>query len=323
MQELEVKKHTIKYRNLLGVLLVFIGAVLFSGKAILVKLSYHHNVDAVTLLTLRMIFSLPFYIAIIIYTNLKSERPNVSAENWLKIIFLGIVGYYLASYFDFTGLKYITASLERLILFIYPTLVVIISFFVFKRPIRRKEIFALILTYGGIIMVVLNDLSFSQKDAIKGSILIFFSALTYAMYLIGSGKLIPVLGTVRFTAYAMIVSTIIVIIHFLFLEHTDIFHLDHEVYFLSMVMAVFSTVIPSFFISEGIGMVGSSRASIVGSVGPVSTIILAYIFLGESISFNQLGGTILVLAGVLIVGSTDEFWRGNTKRIMQVFPKRS
>lgn len=311
-----------KYKNLVGVMLVFIGAVLFSSKAILVKLSYQYEVDAVSLLALRMIFSLPFYIAIVLISNKKTERPDVSKANWLKVIFLGIMGYYLASYFDFTGLKYITAGLERLILFIYPTLVVLISAVVYKKPIRKKEVFALLLTYGGIGIVVFNDLSIHQNNAIKGSILIFFSALTYAIYLIGSGKLIPVLGTIRFTAYAMIVSTIAVLLHYLLLENISIFNLPSEVYGLALLMAVFATVIPSFCISEGIRMIGSSSASIVGSVGPISTIILAYIFLGENITLNQLSGTILVLAGVLIVGSKDSFVIEKVHRIKLLFQKK-
>lgn len=314
----EVKRNT-KYKNLIGVLLVFIGAFLFSGKAVLVKLSYRHEVDSVTLLTLRMIFSLPFYIAIVLVANAKTKAANISGENWIKIVFLGIIGYYLASYFDFAGLKYISAGLERLILFIYPTLVVVISSLWFKKPIRSKELVSLGLTYGGISLVVLNDISFYQNDVLKGSVLIFFSAFTYALYLIGSGKLIPVIGTVRFTAYAMIVSTIAVILHYFFTKHVNVLNLDMEVYILAVLMAVFATVIPSFLISEGIRMIGSSSASIVGSIGPVSTIVLAYIFLGEKITVYQILGTLLVLAGVLIVGTADDFFQHKVKLIKKVF----
>lgn len=314
----EVKRNT-KYKNLIGVLLVFVGAFLFSGKAVLVKLSYRHEVDSVTLLTLRMIFSLPFYIVIVLIANAKTNTADVSRDNWVKIVFLGIIGYYLASYFDFAGLKYITAGLERLILFIYPTLVVVISSVWFKKPIRSKEVVSLGLTYGGISLVVLNDISFYQNDVLKGSVLIFFSALTYAIYLIGSGKLIPVIGTVRFTAYAMIISTIAVLLHYFVAENVNIFNLDREVYILAVLMAVFATVIPSFLISEGIRMIGSSSASIVGSIGPVSTIVLAYIFLGEKITLYQILGTLLVLAGVLIVGTADDFFQQKVKAIKKAF----
>jgi drug/metabolite transporter (DMT)-like permease len=188
---------------------------------------------------------------------------------------------------------------------VYPTIVVIISSILFKKPIRSNQVFALLLTYGGIALVVFHDLAFYQNDAIKGSVLIFLSAVTYAMYLIGTEKLIPLLGTIRFTAYAMIVSTVAVVIHYLLLEDVKIFDLNTEVYWLALFMAVVATVIPSFFISEGIRMIGSGSASIVGSIGPVSTIVLAYVFLGEKITGFQMIGTALVLAGVLIVSSKN------------------
>jgi drug/metabolite transporter (DMT)-like permease len=270
-------------------------------------MAYNYNVDAVSLLALRMLFSLPFFIIIVIISNIRNKRPDLERGDWLKVIFLGIIGYYLASYFDFSGLKYITAGLERLILFIYPTLVVLLSSLLFKRPIGKKIIFALFLTYGGILLVVLNDLTFYQNNVVLGSLLIFGSALTYAMYLVGVEKLIPVIGTIRFTAYAMIVSSIAVLIHYSFLESATIFNLDKKVYFLSMLMAVLSTVIPSFFISEGIRMIGSGKAAIIGSVGPVSTIILASFFLGESISLYHVFGTVLVLSGVIMVSSNKDF----------------
>ena len=298
-----------KYRGIAGAMLIFIGAVLFSCKAILVKLAYMHEVNSVSLLMLRMFFSLPFYIAILLIYNYKKPQTGIGRSDWMKIIFLGIVGYYLASYFDFQGLKYITAGLERLILFIYPTLVVLIASFVFKRPILKKHIIALLITYSGILLAVWNDVLSDQIHVLIGGGLIFLSALTYAMYLVGTEKLIPVLGTIRFTAYAMIVSTVAVLIHYLFQDYSKVFELDKEVYLLGLIMAIFATVIPSFFISEGIRMIGSGTAAIVGSVGPVSTIILAYIFLGESITFTQVMGTVLVLTGVLIVSLDKNFIR--------------
>lgn len=296
-----------KVKPYVGALLVFTGAVLFSAKAVTVKLCYNYGVDSISLLTLRMAFSLPFYIVILFIYNRKNPSAKVSNKNWFNILFLGIIGYYGASYFDFTGLEYITAGLERLILFIYPTMVVIISSILFKRPIKRNQVLALVLTYAGILFAVVHDLNANQNNVLIGGTLIFFSAVTYAMYLVGSEKLIPLLGTVRFTAYAMIVSTVAVVVHYIFSNDISVvFHLDTEVYLFALFMAVFSTVIPSFFISEGIRMIGSGSASIIGSIGPVSTIILAYIFLGEEISIYQILGTVLVLVGVLIVSSKKE-----------------
>lgn len=291
-----------KLQPFLGAIMVFMGAVCFSAKAVTVKMAYRYGADPMSLLALRMLLSCPIYIVILWYFNKKyPHQEDVSAKQWFWILFLGIVGYYGASYFDFTGLKYITAGLERLILFIYPTIVVLLSSVLFKRPITRKQIIALFFTYGGVALAVVHDLKVAEGNTLLGGILIFLSAVTYAMYLIGSEKLIPLLGTVRFTCYAMIVSTIAVLLHYLITEDMQVLHQTPEVYGLALFMAIFSTVIPSFFISEGIRMIGSGSASIIGSIGPVSTIFLAYVFLGEEVSLYQVIGTVLVLAGILIV----------------------
>jgi drug/metabolite transporter (DMT)-like permease len=284
------------YQRYLGAALTFFGAICFSAKAIMVKLAYAYQAEALSLLTLRMIMSLPFFIAIAVYSNSKTSRPDLSIKDWGMIIALG---YYLASLFDFEGLRFITAGLERLILFIYPTLVVILSALFFKKRISRREYIALLLSYIGIAIVFVSDLNLQQKDLWLGAGLIFASAFTYAIYLMGSGMLIPKLGS-------MIVSTLAVCIHYLCSSDMKLFSFSKEVYMLSAAMAIFSTVVPAMLLSEGIRMIGSGRASIIGSVGPVSTIILAYIFLGEDISLYQLLGTVLVLAGVLTVSRSGK-----------------
>jgi drug/metabolite transporter (DMT)-like permease len=294
------------YQRFLGAILTFMGAICFSAKAVMVKLVYVYHVDALSLLSLRMIFSVPFFLLIAWYSNRKNPGPDLTKKDWLMVVLLGITGYYLASFFDFEGLQYISAGLERLILFIYPTLVVILSAIFFQKKIGKKEYLALALTYAGILIVFTNDLDFSEKNIILGIALIFGSALTYAVYLMGSGELIPKLGSMRYTSYAMIMSTIAVLVHFGFANDNSLWHFPLEVYVLSMVMAVFSTVIPGLLLSEGIRMIGSGRASIIGSIGPVSTILLAYIFLDEKITFYQILGTILVLAGVLTVSSNKK-----------------
>jgi drug/metabolite transporter (DMT)-like permease len=294
------------YQRYLGAALTFLGAICFSAKAVMVKLAYAYQAEALSLLTLRMIMSLPFFIAIAVYSNRKTSRPNLSIKDWSMTIALGVTGYYLASLFDFEGLRFITAGLERLILFIYPTLVVILSALFFKKKIGGREYIALLLTYIGIAIFFVSDLNLQQKDLWLGAGLIFASAFTYAVYLMGSGVLIPKLGSMRYTSYAMIVSTLAVCIHYLCSSDMKLFSFSKEVYMLSAAMAVFSTVIPAMLLSEGIRMIGSGRASIIGSVGPVSTIILAYIFLGENISLYQLLGTVLVLAGVLTVSRSGK-----------------
>jgi len=269
----------------------------------MVKLSYLQDTDAITILTLRMLFSMPFYIVVLILNRKKLEdsASSLVRRDWVNLIIMGIVGYYLASIFDFVGLQYVTAGLERLILFIYPTIVVILSAVFLKKKIGKIEYISLALTYLGVFVVFFDDAVTAQQNVWLGSVCIFGSALTYAFYLVGTGQLTPKLGSVNYTALSMLVSTIVVFLHFSLVKNVNVLFAKPEVVELGIYMAVFSTVIPSFLISEGIRLMGSGRASIVASVGPISTIILAYFFLGESFGMIQLFGTILVLAGVLTV----------------------
>lgn len=295
-------------RQLLGAWIVFVGAVAFSTKAVFVKLSYRYAVDAVSLLTLRMVFSVPFYLIIGFFQRNKEKSQPLLFKEWVSIAFLGLAGYYLASYFDFVGLQYITASIERLILFTYPTLVVLITALIYKTKITRTQIFALLLTYAGIIFAFINNVNLQdQENFYLGAIAVFISALTYAIYLVGSGRLIPKLGSVRYTANTMTFAGIGVFIHYLIVNDiSHLFSFHPEVYYLSIMTAIISTVIPTFLISKGIDLIGSSNASIVGSVGPVSTVILAHIFLGEAYSFSQWVGTALVIAGVMVISFREK-----------------
>lgn len=293
---------------LVGAFLVFLGAVAFAGKAILVRYNYiHFHVDTVSLLALRMLFSAPFYLIILYFQNRKTaDVPHLSANEWAWMLVIGLVGYYLAAFFDFWGLSFITASVERLILFIYPTIVVILSAIFLKKPIFKIQYIALIITYLGVMSSFIPDLQMGlQKNLIIGSSLIFLSALTYSLYIIGSGEMIPKVGSLRFTCYAMLISTAMIIVHYFLAVNGNLFAYQSGVYWLSAVMAVFTTVIPSFMISEGIKRIGSGNASIIGSIGPVATIIMANIFLGEVISTWQIFGTLVVLGGVLMVS-----WKG-------------
>ena len=290
-----------EYKNIYGAALMFAGAICFSAKAVMVKLAYNYGVEPVSLLALRMIFSLPLYITIALLSHKKQQGVSkIKPKDWLILVALGIGGYYLSSLFDFTGLKYITASLERLILFVYPTLVVLFSAIFFRIPIGKKELLALGCTYFGIFIVFYKDNQL-PPDIALGATLIFLSAVTYAFFLMGSGQLIPKLGSTTFTTYVMIISCIAVIIHNLIFNKNSLFNLPVQVYVITGIMAVFSTVIPSFLISAGIANMGSGPASIVASVGPVSTIVLSYIFLKEPFSLVQGIGTAFVLVGVGIV----------------------
>lgn len=283
-----------------GVLIAIVGIVLFSAKAILVKLAYKYHVNPVHLLLFRMLFSAPFYLVIAFYV--KPQYPEkIKSKDFLWILLFGFIGYYLASYFDFLGLQYIKASLERIILFIYPTLVLIISKVFLKSTITPRQIAAILITYFGVVVTFWGDITFDNQYALLGVALIFLSALTYATYLVGSGWLIPKFGVLPFTSYAMLVSTLCVIMHYLLVDRGNILVYSYQVYLLGFLMAVFSTLIPSFLVSLAIKKMGASDFSIIGSIGPISTIILAYLFLDERLSFLQIIGAVIVIVGVSFI----------------------
>jgi len=286
--------------SLIGALFAFTATFAFSAKAVLVKLAYIHSVDALTLLTLRMLFSLPFFLMAAVWSLRSNGAGRLERRDWVTLGILGFLGFYLASLFDFMGLEYISASLERLIVFLYPTLVVLLAAFFFRKRITPPVITALVLSYAGILLVFARDVSLDQNNILIGSALVFGSTLAYALYLIGCDGIITRLGPVRFTAYAMTISCLIVGFHF-GLTHpvAELTLQTPEVYKLAIVMAVFSTVLPAFMLSAGIRRIGAGKASIIGSAGPVFTIVLAYFLLGESLSGDQLIGAVLVLAGVL------------------------
>lgn len=287
-----------QYRALVGAALAFIAAVAFSGKAILVKLAYAYPMDAVTLLTLRMVFSVPFFLAVSVW-KVNGSQANLSTRDWLTVISLGLIGYYVGSLLDFWGLYYIPASLERLILFLYPTLVLLLSAWLLRRPIRTYEVAALVVCYAGIAVVLLKGISLNSVHLSLGAALVFGSALTYAIYLIGSASIISRIGSVRFTAYSMTVTSIAIVLHFLFTHDMASLKQPSAVYVLAIAMALLSTVLPAFFVSEALNRIGAKKTSIIGSVGPVSTLLLGVIFLNETITAMQLLGTGLVIAGVL------------------------
>lgn len=290
-------------QRLLGIALAFLGAILYSTKAVFVKLAYQYEIDAVTLLLLRMLFSLPFYLGIAIYVTQKSSNYQLTKKDYQLLFFLGIIGYYLSSFLDFKGLEYITASLERLILFIYPTIVVLIGFFFFKEKISRPQVIALILTYIGIAIVFIGNVDITnQRNLVIGTLLIVACSVLFAVYMVGSGQILPRLGTWRFTSYALTISSVAVIVHYI-IDNQGIGSFDYPlpVFGYGFLMATISTVIPTLLISESIRLIGASNVAIVGSVGPISTITLAWIFLDERLTFVQVLGGLLVLSGVVFI----------------------
>jgi drug/metabolite transporter (DMT)-like permease len=291
--------YSLRRSQIIGALMVGIAAVAFSGKAIIVKLAYRHGVDAVTLLALRMLFSAPLFFALGLWAG-RGDASAIEPADRRKIFVLGMIGYYLSSYFDFLGLQYITAALERLVLFLYPTFVMLLAAVIFKRRITRRDLAALALSYVGIVFVFVNDLTTQPGNVVLGSAWVMLSALLYASYLLGSGPIIHRVGSLRFACQAGLVSCIGVLAHFAIVSdaHT-LFTQPTPVYGLALVMAIASTVLPIALTSEGIRRIGASRASVVSSVGPIATIFLGFIFLDEAITAIQLLGAALVMAGVL------------------------
>lgn len=287
-------------------LAALLGSVLFSTKAILVKLSFTTiALDVSTLLALRMLFSLPFYGAMAVWARQKEKGEPLSRRRWLQIAGLGLGGYYLSSFFDFAGLQYISAGLERLILFLYPTFVLLLNSWVFKIPVSRRQWLAVLLTYAGIAFVFWGELNLLgyTPALLKGSLLILACAVTYAIYIAGSGRVIPKVGVTRFTAYAMLSATAGVLLHFL-ISHagrvSDLFGEGHWQF--GLLVAIVATVLPTFLTAKAMQLIGSNNVAIISSIGPVSTIIQAHFFLREPIFAEQLAGTALVIAGVVLIG---------------------
>jgi drug/metabolite transporter (DMT)-like permease len=286
-----------------GTALVFLAAVGFSIKAILVKITYGYGVDAATVLALRMLFSAPFFVALAVWQLRGAPPAEVTARDWAQLALLGFTGYYLASWLDFLGLQYVSAGFERLILFLYPTMVVLLSAWFLRERIRRRHVVAIVLSYGGIGLVFLDQmrLAGNQGDIALGGSLVFASALIYSLYLIGSSRIIHRFGAVRFTAWAMLVSAAAAMTQFLATHRMAALDLPLAVYGWSLLMAIVATVLPALFMSEGLRRVGANHAALVGSIGPVVTLLLGWAFLGERVGSLQVAGAALVLTGVLLV----------------------
>jgi drug/metabolite transporter (DMT)-like permease len=287
--------------RLAGSLMVVVAAIAFSGKAVIIKLAYRHGVDAVTLLALRMIFSAPLFALLAWWATRDSAAPALSGPDLRAVMALGVVGYYLASYFDFLGLQHISAALERLILYLNPTLVLLLSVLVLRRPVTRFDLIALLLSYGGILLVFWHDVRLDADGVLLGAALVFGSAACYAVYLVLSGELVRKVGAIRLTAYAMCVATVGVLTQFALLRPLASLAQPAPVLWLSLVNALLCTVLPVFATMMAVARIGAGSVALAGMIGPVSTIALGYVFLGEPVSGWQVAGTALVLAGVFVL----------------------
>jgi drug/metabolite transporter (DMT)-like permease len=282
-----------------GVLLALAGSVAFSGKAIIVKLGYRYGVDAITLLMLRMLLALPFFLALSWWAS--RGKAALTRAQWLQVIFLGFTGYYLASFLDFLGLQYISASLERLILYLNPTIVLLLGWLLWGKKITRRQMGAFALSYAGVLLVFGHEAKLEGLNVGLGAALVFASALAYAVYLSYSGQLVQQLGSLRLAGLATSVACFFCILQFVVLKPLGMLQVPTPVLWLSLLNATACTVAPVLMVMMAIERLGSARTAQIGMIGPMATIMLGVWLLDEPMNLWIVAGTILVLSGVYLV----------------------
>ena len=282
-----------------GLLWAAAGSIAFSGKAIIVKLAYRHGVDAITLVMFRMLFALPFFIAMAWWAG-RHQAP-LTRNDWLGVLGLGFSGYYLSSFLDFLGLQYISASFERLILYLNPTLVLVLGWVLYKRKITHRQGMAMAVSYSGVLLVFGHEVSLVGDNIALGAILVFGSAITYAIYLTYSGQLVQRLGSLRLAGLATTVACFFCILQFVLLKPVAALNVVPEVIWLSMLNATVCTVLPVLMIMMAIERIGPGLTSQIGMIGPLSTLTMGAFFLNETFNLWILMGTVLVLGGVFWV----------------------
>jgi len=286
-----------------GLALASIGAIAFSGKAIIVKLAYRYGVDAITLITYRMLFALPLFTLLAWWAG--RGKPALTKREGIVVVGLGFTGYYLASFLDFAGLAYITASFERLILYLNPTLVLAMGVVIFKRKVTGRQLIALGVSYCGVLLVFGHELSSLGSDAALGAALVFGSAVSYAVYLVYSGEEVRRLGALRLTGLATTVACLFCIAQFLLLRPMSALNVAPEVIWLSVLNATLCTFAPVLMVMMAIERIGATMAAQTGMIGPLSTILMGVVVLGEPFTVWIAAGTLLVLAGIWLLAK----WR--------------
>jgi drug/metabolite transporter (DMT)-like permease len=282
-----------------GLLLASAGSIAFSGKAIIVKLAYRHGVDAVTLIMYRMLFALPLFLALAWWAS--RGKAALTGKDWLGIVGLGFTGYYLASFLDFWGLQYISASLERLILYLNPTLVLVLGWFIYKRRISSLQALAMAVSYCGVLLVFGHEAGFQGPNAVLGALLVFGSAISYAIYLVYSGELVKRLGSLRLVGLATSVACALCLLQFVILRPLSAASVAPEVIWLSLLNATLCTFAPVLMVMMAIERIGAGLAAQTGMIGPMSTIAMGVLILDEPFNGWIVAGTVLVLAGVFLV----------------------
>ncbi len=279
-------------------LLATVGAIAFSGKAIIVKLAYRYGVDAVTLIMYRMLFALPIFATMAWWAS--RGKAALSRKDWLGVLWLGFTGYYLASFLDFAGLAYISASLERLILYLNPTLVLLLGLLLYGRRITRAQLLGMAVSYGGVVLVFGHEITLLGPEAAWGALLVFLSAISYALYLVYSGEMVKRLGALRLVGLATSVACLCCIVQFLLLRPLDAAWVAPQVIWLSVLNATLCTAVPVLMVMMAIERIGAGLAAQTGMVGPMSTILMGVLILGEPFTAWVAAGTVLVIAGIFV-----------------------
>ena len=290
---------TTPQRHWPGLLLATLGAIAFSGKAIIVKLAYRHDVDAVTLIMFRMLFALPLFLLLSWWAG--RGKPALTRRDWIVVLGLGFSGYYLASFLDFAGLQYISASLERLILYLNPTLVLFLGVVLFHKTVNRRQLMALGVSYAGVLLVFGHEIQLVGTHVALGAVLVFGSAVSYALYLAFSGEEVKRLGALRLTGLATTVACVLCIGQFVVLRPMSAALVAPEVIWLSVLNATLCTFAPVLMVMMAIERVGATVAAQTGMVGPLSTILMGVVILGEPFTGWVAAGTVLVLAGIWLL----------------------
>ncbi len=293
-----LSKHSAPENVASGLLFAMVGAIAFSGKAIIVKLAYRHGVDAVTLIMYRMLFALPLFVGMAWWAS--RGKPALTGGDWLGVLGLGFSGYYLASFLDFAGLAFITASLERLILYLTPTLVLLIAYLLYGRRISRMQAAGMLISYTGVLLVFGREVSLAGADVAWGSLLVFLSAISYALYLSYSGELVQRLGALRLVGLATSVACGLCIFQFVLLRPLSAAAVAPEVLWLSLLNATACTAVPVLLVMMAIERIGAGATAQAGMVGPMSTILMGAWLLGEPFTGWIVAGTALVLAGIFV-----------------------
>ena len=282
-----------------GLALATAGSIAFSGKAIIVKLAYRYGVDAVTLIMYRMLFALPLFVGLAWWAG--RGRPPLTARDWRIVAGLGFSGYYLASFLDFAGLAYISAGLERLVLYLNPTLVLLIGRVLFKRRVERSQLLALAVSYGGVLLVFGHEAHVGGGHVALGVALVFGSAISYATYMVFSGEEVRRLGSLRLTGLASTVACGLCLLQFVLLRPLSAASVAPQVLWLSVLNATACTVAPVLMVMMAIERVGATVAAQTGMVGPLSTILMGIVILGEPFTIWIALGTVCVLSGIWLL----------------------